>query len=259
MTSRFLEAIASGFVLGDGAMGTELLARRAAWALSSSEVNLTDPDLVYAVHREYAEAGCDLLRTNTFTANSVRMPADRAREAVLRGVELARRAAGPARLVAGSVGPLSDVKVGPERRAAAYADQCRDLHDGGCDAIVLETFRDLADLVLAVRAARATGIPVVAQAALRDASAQLAEVPADVVGVNCLDPDEVAAALEKLGSRQRSGFPSAGLPTKTGYPVSPASFAQAAERLRSSGVRLVGGCCGTGPGHLRAAARGLGR
>jgi homocysteine S-methyltransferase len=259
MTSRFLEALASGAVLGDGAMGTELLARRAAWELSSSEVNLTDPDLVHAVHREYAEAGCELLRTNTFTANSIRMPGDRAREAILRGVALARRAAGPGRFVAGSVGPLSDVKADPERRATAYGDQCRNLLDGGCDAIVLETFRDLGDLGIAVRAARATGLPVVAQVALQAAADGLRDLPADVVGVNCLGPEEVGAALEKLASRTRSCFPSAGLPTKVGYPVSPASFAQAAERLRAAGVRLIGGCCGTGPGHLRAAARGLGR
>jgi homocysteine S-methyltransferase len=259
MTSPFLARLASGVILADGAMGTELSRRGGTWQRSSAEANLENPELVLAIHRDYVEAGSELLRTNTFTANSARMDPGLAREAILQGVGLARSAAGSGRLVAGSVGPLADLALDPSLREATYLEQCLALAEGGCDLLVLETFQDLGDLAGALRMARATGLPLVAQVALADLGPdRIRQIPADVVGINCIDPDLAVRAVERLGPGRRSAFPSAGLPGESGYPVSPAQFAQGMDRLRSLGARLVGGCCGTGPDHLRAAAGRVG-
>lgn len=241
----FLERLDKGVVLGDGAMGTELLKRGFTAERPLAALNLIRPRAVLAIHRRYVAAGAELLRTNTFLAQRPFLDATRVREVNLAGVRLAREAG--AKWVAGSVAPAA---AGRDR-LARYREQCDTLAEAGCDAILLETFRSLEELRLAVRAAAATGLPLIASRAGRLPR----PVRADVVGVNCIDSEAAIRAIGKGTGRRLAAFPSAGLPDRKGrYPVTPGAFADAVGRLIALGVRLVGGCCGTTPAHIRAAA-----
>ena len=227
MRGELRRARASGLLLADGAMGTELAAR--GLAPPFERFNRERPESVLEIHRAYREAGARLLRTNTFLAKE--------RDLALAGARLAREAAGEDLWVAGAMGP--------------GADQAEALAEGGCDLLILETFSDADDLLAALRRAKATGLPVVAQmAGLPDARAR---AEADLVGVNCLDPEETLRLLGRLDGA-RSAFPHGGLP---GAPIPPTAFAAAGARLAALGVRLLGGCCGTGPAHVKALAEAL--
>lgn len=256
----FLEALRTRVVLGDGAMGTELRHRQPAFGTPIDHFNLICSDLVREVHRDYRAAGAEVLKTNTFTANRIRLRSHsleaETREINLAGARLAREASEGRAHILGSVGPLSDRDLTREESGKAYEEQCRALAEGGCDGLLLETFTDLPDLRRAVSAARATGLPVVAQVALKQG---MEEVGADVVGINCLDPEEALGAIRSIRGTLLSCSPSAGLPELGRYPVSPDAFAAGAGRLVELGVRLIGGCCGTTPAHIRALARRLGR
>ncbi|HLF94424.1 MAG TPA: homocysteine S-methyltransferase family protein [Planctomycetota bacterium] len=260
----FLDALRDRVVIGDGAMGTELLKRGVPLGSPLGELNLSRPDWVKGVHREYAEAGAELHRTNTFTANRVRLRASglesATREINLAGARLAREASGGRAHVLGSVGPLSDLGGAAEDVRRAFEEQCRALAEGGCDGLILETFTEFADLRQAVAAARTTGLPVVAQVALKEGKAKgVEEVAADVIGINCMDPEEAERAIRSVRGALLSTFPSAGPPQDGRYPVSPDQFEARVGRWVELGVRLVGGCCGTTPAHIRALAKGMGR
>ncbi len=242
---EFLHILDARAVLGDGAMGTELLKKGFTAERPLATLNLIRPRAVLAIHRRYVAAGAELLRANTFLAQQPYLDAARVREVNLAGVRLAREAG--AKFVAGSVAPA---EAGPGR-LARYREQCDALAEAGCDAIVLETFRSLEDLRIAVRAAAATGLPVIANRSLGAPR----PVRADVVGLNCIDPEAAIRVIGRGTGRRLAAFPSAGLPDARGcYPVTPQVFAEAVVRLIALGVRLVGGCCGTTPAHIRAAA-----
>ncbi len=227
MTGGILRALAAGPLAADGAMGTELGAR--GLTPPYERYNLERPEAVLDVHRAYRDAGARLLRTNTFQAAS--------RDAVLAGVRLAREVAGDSLWVAGAMGPgTADAGV---------------LAEGGCDLLILETFTDADELLAALRRAKATGLPVAAQmAGLPDARAR---EEADLVGINCLDPEETLRLAARLKG-PLSAFPHAGLP---GAPIAPAVFAAAGALLAARGVRLLGGCCGAGPAHVKALVEAL--
>jgi homocysteine S-methyltransferase len=255
--SAFLEALAAGVIVGDGAMGTEIEARGVPAGRSYDGLNLTQPELIRAVHWAYIAAGAGLIETNTFTANRPRLRRfgldGRTREINVAAAGIARDAAAGRAFVAGSVGPLTGLPGGEEKRDV-FREQCDALAEGGCDALILETFTDLDELRIALGAAKATGLPVVCQRAEAEVPGLAAE-GADVVGVNCIAPDDAVRAVEAFAGRGRasvSAFPSAGPP---GARVAPEAFAAAGERLIGLGARLVGGCCGTGPEHIRALAR----
>src|SRR5882672_2124485 len=148
--SRFLDALKAGILLGDGAYGTEFLRRGCLPGRPLDELSLTRPELVLALHREYRDAGSELTKTNTFLANRFRLQphglGDKVREINRAGVELAREAARGG-FVAGTVGPLTDCPQ--EQRAAHYAEQIGILAEAGCDVLVLETFREVSDLLAA--------------------------------------------------------------------------------------------------------------
>ena len=227
MRDEIRRALAAGRILADGAMGTELGAR--GLRPPYERCNLEAPDRVLEIHRAYRDAGARVLRTNTFLAKD--------RDAALAGARLARQAAGTELWVAGVMGPGSDV-----------ADA---LADGGCDLLILETFTDADALLAALRRAKSTGLPVAAQmAGLPDARAR---AEADLVGVNCLDPEETIRLTSTLAAPV-SAFPHAGLP---GAPIAPPVFAAAGRRLAALGVSLLGGCCGAGPAHIQALAAAL--
>jgi methionine synthase I (cobalamin-dependent) len=260
--NRFLAALEKRVILGAGAVGTEFLKRGCLSGRPLDELNLTRPHLVLELSQEYVKAGAELIKTNTFLANRFRLKAagleKRVRDINIAGAQLARDAARTG-FVAGCVGPLSDMGLSD---FLVYREQCTALAKGGCDLILFETFTDFADLSLALKAGWSTGLPLVCQVSrltILPGLARMRELDADIVGVNCIEPGAAATALTKLRERWQfflSAFPNAGLP---GEEMSPRDFAGWIRVLVDSGARLVGGCCGTGPDHIRAAAAALGR
>ncbi|MGE0713246.1 MAG: bifunctional homocysteine S-methyltransferase/methylenetetrahydrofolate reductase [Planctomycetota bacterium] len=290
MTKRLIELLGDrGVAVCDGAMGTMLYSRGVFVNRSFDELNLSSPDLVRSVHQEYVDAGADLIETNTFSANRFKLAAHGCEELVgqinREGVRLAREAAGGRVLVAGSVGPLG-VRIEPwgpvalEEARAAFREQIEALlvESGGVDLLILETFYHLPELeqaVLAARealAARGREAPVVAQVTVtdegstpegilpRDFGRTIASWGVDALGVNCgTGPAATLEAIEELRDRLElplAAQPNAGAPRnvhgRNMYLTSPEYMASYARRFVKAGVRLIGGCCGTTPAHIRA-------
>ncbi|HLY12218.1 MAG TPA: homocysteine S-methyltransferase family protein [Planctomycetota bacterium] len=262
---RFLETLQERVLLGDGAYGTEFLRRGCMPGRPLDELNLTRPELVAELHREYVSAGSQLTKTNTFLANRFRLEShglgDRVREINQAGVRLAREAARGG-LVAGVIGPLTECRWAD--RTATYQEQCAALAEAGCDLFLLETFMEASDLLAAVEVGRQTGLPLVCEMALTlergfDRLALYGgKKGPSVLGTNCVDPEQALRSIERMArscALPLAAFPSAGRP---GEEKSPPEFAEAIVDLVKAGARLVGGCCGTGPAHIRAAAAALG-
>src|SRR5574337_764392 len=290
MPSDFLARLQQGPVLADGAMGTELYARGIFINRCYDELNLSQPDLVREVHRAYLQAGAEIIETNTFGANSYRLArhgfAERVRDINLAGARLARELAAAETAkkasdlwVAGSVGPLG-VRIEPlgktalQEARAAFREQIAALAEGGVDLIMLETFGYLEELHQALLAAReaAPKLPVVASVTIDEDGicldgsvpetfgAKIAGWGADVVGCNCsVGPVAMLEALERVRqatSLPLSAQPNAGMPRdvegRNLYLCSPEYLASYARKFAAAGIRLVGGCCGTTPEHIRA-------
>jgi homocysteine S-methyltransferase len=276
------EAIAAGPLLVDGAMGSLLYERGVLHTRSYDELNLQQPDLIRAVHRDYVHAGAEILETNTFGANRIALArhglADQATAINRAGVELARAAAGGRAFVAGAVGPTG-VKFGiataAERKLArfALAEQLDTLVLAGVDAIFLETFTSILEMEEAIHVAKERGpkVPVIAMMVFdhscrsdgglgpAEIADRLVVAGADVVGGNCgIGPSELYQVVTGMVGRGRPVIaqPNAGLPAsvegRTLYVANPEHFGVFARRMLKSGVRLVGGCCGTTPEHTRA-------
>ena len=281
MTDRFRDLLSDDHPhLFDGAMGTELYARGIYINKCYDELALTDPDLLRAVHEDYVRAGAELLETNTFGANPVKLAEygleGRVVEINARAAEVAREAAGEGVLVAGAVGPLG-LRIEPygptstgEARAA-FLEQVEGLVEGGVDLIVLETFADLSEIREALGAVRdASDLPVVAQMTIQEDGTtaygtaveligqRLDEWGADVIGLNCsVGPHGILSGVERLAAvtdRPISAQPNAGLPREIDgrkiYMASPEYMAKYAKRLIQAGAKFVGGCCGTTPEHI---------
>ncbi len=296
---KFLEALAEGPLVFDGAMGTQLYERGGAPNRSFDEMSVSQPALVEAVHRDYLRAGVDVVQTNSYGANRFALHnhgfADRVGEICRAAVVAARAAVNQhgCGFVAGSIGPSGllpkDLMRGRTRRQVfdAYREQAQALVEGGCDLLLFETFGFLGELEMAVESAYGLDVPVVAQARFghggkddqtddgatpEEVVARLVELEVDVVGANCcLGPDallEVAArmvALQKDGKGRPVIFqPNAGHPRVVDGRTlfsSPETYGVVARRAFKLGIAAVGGCCGTGPEHLRrvvAAARMVG-
>jgi homocysteine S-methyltransferase len=287
MSSPFLDRLAQGPLLADGAMGTLLFQRGIPYERCFDELNLTHATLVEAIHREYLAAGAELIETNTFGCNAIRLSAHELGEkaAVLarQGVKLARNAreiAGTSAFVAGSMGPLGNALVpfgpiSPAEAEAAFRVQAEGLLEGGLDVFVLETFQDLTEILAAIRAVRSVTaeVPIVAQMTFgQDGKTRYGHTPAlvvralkqagaSVVGVNCgVGPQATLELIEQFVAAAEgtpvSAMPNAGLPQfvegRYVYLSSPDYFADFAARAVALGVRLIGGCCGTTPAHTRA-------
>jgi homocysteine S-methyltransferase len=266
----------------DGAMGTMLYGRGVFLNVCYDELNLRQPDLIRDIHREYVRAGAELLETNTFGANPLKLAshglADDTERINMAAAVLAREAAGDRAAVAGALGPLG-VRVEPFGELAlseaegCFARQVRGLLDGGVDGFILETFSDVSELGAAVAAVRGlSDLPIIAQMTVgTDGRTHYGTDPAtfgpaleafgvDVVGVNCsVGPHGVLEAIEALArvvSVPLSAQPNAGLPREVGdrkiYMASPEYMASYARRIVEAGARFVGGCCGTTPEHIRA-------
>ncbi len=246
------------------------------------ELNLTTPQVVKEVHLGYAKAGAEVLETNTFGATRYRLQkfdlADKVREINLSGARLAREVAGENLYVAGSVGPLG-IRLEPlgptslEEARNAFREQIAALAEGGVDLIIIETMIDLNEAQQALLAARDVGsLPVVVQMTVQDDGTtptgtqsedftrQLDARGADLSGVNCsVGPAAVLEALERMAAvttKKLSAQPNAGLPRtiqgRNIYLCSPEYMASYARRFLQAGARLVGGCCGTTPEHIKA-------
>ena len=280
----FLEAIDSRVLVCDGAMGTMLYARGIFLNRCFDELNVAQPDLVAEVHRDYVRAGADVLETNTFGANRFKLAsfglADKVRLFNMQGAKIARHAARDAAWVAGAIGPLG-VRIEPWGRTGigeaedAFREQAAALVEGGVSLFMLETFRDLSELLAAVRAVRSVSrLPIVAQMTTEADGSSLDGTPpetftpelekagADVIGVNCsVGPAamlEVIETMSRLTATRLSAQPNAGRPRdvegRNLYLCSPDYMATYARRFIAAGVRLVGGCCGTTPDHIRQIA-----
>jgi homocysteine S-methyltransferase len=284
----FLEAIDQRVLVGDGAMGTMLYARGIFLNRCFDELNLLQPALVQEVHAAYVRAGAEVLETNTFGANRFKLSnfglSDQVRAINVAGARIAKAAARDQAWVAGSIGPLGVRiepwgKTGVDEAEAAFREQAEALVEGGVDLFVLETFRDLNELKAAVRATRrVSSLPIVAQMTTEDGESldgtpaatfapELERTGADVIGVNCsVGPAAMLETVEAIASVSRarlSAQPNAGRPRDVDgrniYLSSPEYMASYARRFVAAGVRLVGGCCGTTPDHIRqiaAAVRG---
>jgi methionine synthase / methylenetetrahydrofolate reductase(NADPH) len=277
----FLAELDQRVLVCDGAMGTMLYAKGIFLNRSFDELNLTQPDLVADVHQIYVRHGADVIETNTFGANRVKLGlfglADQVHEVNLRGARIARNAARDQAWVAGSIGPLGIRiepwgKTGVDEAESFFAEQARALVEGGVDLFVLETFRDVNEMGAAIRAVRSVcALPIVAQMTTEedgntaDGVAPETFVPelerygADVVGVNCsVGPAPMLETIERLArvaTVRLSAQPNAGKPREIEgrniYLCSPEYMASYARRFIDAGVRLVGGCCGTTPEHIR--------
>lgn len=279
------EHLRENLLVGDGAMATYLYQQGVPVGLCYEELCLTRPDLIREVHRAYYEAGARLLETNTYGANRERLTRYGLEGKVTRinrnAVVLAREAAGPEAFVVGAIGSILAGRVPRYDRDEyrdMYEEQATALLHAGADGILLETFLDLEELLLAVEVIRPlTKVPLIAQLALievgrtrdgyslTEAFRQLKEAGVDGVGLNCrLGPVECLRSLEQTAVPEDvylSVFPNAGrlgiADGKYRYASSPEYFRESALRLREQGARLIGGCCGTTPQHIRAMAEAL--
>ena len=277
----FLEALNDRVLVCDGAMGTMLYSKGVFINRSFDALNVAQPDLVSAVHQEYVRAGADVIETNTFGANPVKLEtfglADQLAAINIAGVRLARRAARERAWIAGSMGPLGIRiepwgKTGVDEAEAFFREQARALLEGGVDLFILETFRDLNEIGAAMAAIRSVcDLPIIAQMTTEEDGNSLDGTPpekfapelvrrgADVIGLNCsVGPApmlETVERLERTVTAPLSAQPNAGRPRdiegRNIYLSSPEYMASYARRFVDVGVRLVGGCCGTTPEHIR--------
>ncbi len=287
-----LDRLAAGETLvGDGALGTLLIARGLEPGQPPEALNLSKPEWLEDIARQYLEAGADFVTTNTFGGSPARLAryglAERLEELNRGAVEIVRRTVDGRAHVLASVGPSGRVLKpygdgDPAEIAAGYERQIRALAGAGADLIGIETMTDLAEAVLAVRAARAVAprLPILATmtfeatprgfftvmgVSIEQAVRGLAEAGADIVGSNCGNGSEVMVAIARE-FRARTSLPvaiqpNAGLPEMRGgtvhYPESPETMAAHARALLAEGVAIVGGCCGTTPAHVRAIREAL--
>ncbi len=281
--AEFREALEKRVLVADGAMGTMLYAKGVFINRCYDELNLSLPALVRDVHQEYVRAGAEILETNTFGGNRKRLAAFGFGEKVKlinhAGVRIAREAARETAFVAGAVGPLG-IRLEPlgptsfEEARAIFREQIAALVEAGVDLLVLETFRDsneIREAIFAAREAAGPDLAIIAQLSieddgtLRDGTStedftrRLDEWPVDVIGLNCSSgPKVMLETIEKMVAYTKkplSAMPNAGLPAtvegRNLYLCSPEYMAQYARRFLMAGVRIVGGCCGTTPEHIK--------
>ncbi|HLH57426.1 MAG TPA: homocysteine S-methyltransferase family protein [Verrucomicrobiae bacterium] len=283
MHALLRELLGSGPVVTDGAWGTQLQAEGLSLGECPDVWNISNPQKVFTVAHSYVDAGSQVILTNTFGANGVRLAeqgiAEKAQEINRRGVEISREASGGRAKVFASIGPSGKLLLTGDTSAkeleSAFAEQAEALAQAGAHGLVIETMSDLDEALLAVRAAQATGLPVVASMVFDSGKARdrtlmgqapeqiataLAAAGADVIGANC---GQGIAGFIHICKRLRSATdrpiwikPNAGLPSvvegKAIYSVTAAEFSSFVPALIEAGASFIGGCCGTSPEFISA-------
>ena len=280
--------INEGLFLLDGAMGTELIARRIEAGKCNDYLNIESPDIVLDIHRVYLQAGSDAVLTNTFGANKYALArhgfAERSKEINTAAAQIARRAAGEEKYVLGDIGPSGDFlePLGPLKADGlkdAFAQQAKALSAGGVDGFIIETMTALDEVTIAIEAVKSiSDLPVFVSLAYdpagekfrtmmgigpADAADKLLPLGIDAIGFNCgsLGMEQYVSLAQIYVSETKGEVailaePNAGKPELVDdqviYKVSPEDFAVAAERIHSAGVNIIGGCCGTSPAHIEA-------
>lgn len=288
MTKQSLtQRLQQGLLIGDGAMGTMLYEQGAFLNTCFDELNLTRPELIKKIHADYIDTGCDFIETNSFGANALKLAqfglVDSVTALNRAAAELALSVAGEDVLVAGSVGPTGTNNPNPSKELAAsllavFTEQIQALAGAGVDFLLLETFTSGAELHIAIEAAASTGLPIIAQMTSTDSfetffgtpiEKAIAEIAAHdtvtAVGLNCtLGPSDMLEGLKRL--REVTGKPisiqpNAGLPRRiegrTLYMCTPEYMAEYAKRFFENGARVIGGCCGTTPAHIREIVKSI--
>jgi methionine synthase / methylenetetrahydrofolate reductase(NADPH) len=283
MPRDFLTRLKASPVLCDGAMGTLLYSKGIFINRCYDELNVSQPDLIRGIHHEYLQAGAEVIETNTFGGNAVRLERHGLRDKVhdinFHGARLAKEAAKSFDgWVAGAVGPLG-IRIEPlgkmsfQEARDIFREQIAALIEGGVDLLILETFGYIDELHQAIHAAREIDprVPVVAQVTLDEESncldgstpeifaPRIEEWGADVIGCNCsVGPVPMLDSIERIRAATAlplSAQPNAGIPRSVEgrniYLCSPEYMASYARKFVTSGVRLVGGCCGSTPEHIR--------
>ena len=291
------ERISKDLFLLDGAMGTQLIARGIQVGKCNDYLNVESPDVVSDIHRSYFEAGSDAVLTNTFGANKYALGrhrlAEEAAKINIAGAQIARQAGGQDKYVLGDIGPSGDFleplgSLKPEELKEAFAQQAKALLNGGVDGFIIETMTALDEVTVAIEAVKSVGggVPVLASMSfdraeddfktmmgvgIEAAATKIVSLGVDAIGFNCgtVSLDEYIELAEKFVLAVRAlsadvivyAEPNAGKPEliedQAVYKVSPEDFAVAAKKIHSTGVNIIGGCCGISPAHIRATAEKL--
>jgi len=275
MRQLFRNELENKILLFSGAMGTELAGRGIKSGECPDSWNLGHPSAVEEVLRLYTEAGAGILKTNTFGANRIRLREfgleDQAAAINRAGIKLARKAGGENILIAASIGPTGRTpgELLFDEAYEAFNEQIHFAAEAGADLILIETMQDVFEARVAAIAARNFSLPVICQLTFEPGGRTLAGSDAetaavvlqdlvDGLGINCMSPEEmlpIADEMARFSSVPLSFQPNAGRPEfaggKTVYFMSPGEFAAHAERFIALGASLLGGCCGTGPEHIR--------
>ena len=294
MPVNLRERIKKGLFLLDGAMGTQLIARGINVGTCNDYLNVETPDIISEIHHAYLRAGSDAVTTNTFGANDFTLRrhglANEVEKINKAGAQIARRAVGQDNYVLGDIGPTGDFleplgSLKPAECKDAFARQAEALIAGGVDGLIIETVTALDEMTLIIQAVKSVcgDLPVFASMSFDKAgndfktmmgvgveamAAAIIPLGVDAIGFNCgtATLDEYVALADRLFSASRKlsddvlifAQPNAGKPEliegKTVYKVTPENFAAAEEEIFSIGINILGGCCGTGPEHIKALA-----
>jgi len=282
-----LARLKEDIIVADGGFGAIVLSRGLAPEECEESWNLTHPKDIEEIHRDFIEAGAELVTTNTFKANRRLLAkhglGDKVEEVNRAAVEAARRAAAPkGAFVVGCIGPIGELlepygDLTAEAARELFREPAMALARAGADALFLETFMAIEEAEIAVKAAKETGLPVVASMAFQasgatmmgvgpeQAAARLSAAGAEVVGANCgVGPVELFPIMEKMKASYAGltiAQPNAGMPRliegKTVFPEKPETMGEYAKKFRNLGINIIGGCCGNRPEHIRAIAKAL--
>ncbi|MGE5430008.1 MAG: homocysteine S-methyltransferase family protein [Syntrophomonadaceae bacterium] len=285
MSNNFLAKLHSGIILlSDGAMGTELQKRGMKTGVCPEELNFVSPEVIQAIHRDYYEAGSDIVETNSFGSNRIRLSLhqmeDRAYDFAKKAAELARQVCPAGKFVAGSIGPTGEIlePLGPLNLQDAYdafAEEAEALAEGGVDVIFVETMMSIEEAETAVKAAKEkTGLPVSASMTfeigpsgpktmwgvdIQTSIERLTAAGADVLGSNCGrgfdEMIQVIKQMRPLTQKPILAQANAGIPEWVDgvsiYRETPEIISPKALELLEMGINIIGGCCGTGPQHIK--------
>jgi 5-methyltetrahydrofolate--homocysteine methyltransferase len=281
----FLEKLnTSQILLGDGALGTELQKRGMPVGVCPEEYNILYPDIIRNIHKDYFEAGSDLVETNTFGANRIRLKffdfENRVEEFNKAAVNIAKEVSGDQKYVAGSIGPIGELieplgTISESEAYDAFAEQAVSLEKAGADLLIIETMLALEEIILAVKAVKEnTSLPVVSTMSfelgnsglrtpwgvtIKNAIDCLTELNVDVIGANCGKGfDEMIMIIREMKTftdKPLIAQANAGIPEWiegfSVYKETPEIIAPKAEELIKAGVKILGGCCGTNPSHIK--------